>query len=78
MGEMVKENEWKMIDKKESYEFWKKKSVFERNGIFWCEIEILIEKFSNIYDGEEDCDIIEECWITEYERIFTQKGILIG
>lgn len=67
-----------MIDKKESYEFWKKKCVFERNGIFWCEIEILIEKFSNIYDGEEDCDIIEECWITEYERIFTQKGVLIG
>lgn len=68
----------KWLTREKVTNFEKKKSVFERNGIFWCEIEILIEKFSNIYDGEEDCDIIEECWITEYERIFTQKGVLIG
>lgn len=53
-----------MIDKREGYEFWKKKIYIRKKDEYF---EILIEKFSNhIYDGKE-------YGITEYERIRYKK-----
>lgn len=55
---------WKKMSKndwqKGKLRILKKKSVFERNGIFWCEIEILIEKFSNIYWMEKKIVILSK------------------